>query len=293
MRPIAAWRSRSAPACRRCAPTKARWSPCCSTCSITPGSIRPLRSASASAPTAKTAAWSSRWRTTASASPRARAKKNLPPLLPGGSPSGARCRRLRPRPEHRGIYCARARRIHRGEEPAGAWKHFFRGDSGGRMNGSRILIVEDEPALLRGLPDTFAAKGCEVLSAADGERGLELALSAQPDLILLDIMLPKVNGYEICRAIREHSLDVPIIMLTARGQEEDIVLGLNLGADDYVTKPFKIRELVARVNAFLRRSHSARDASCRFGEFELNLAAHKLFRGGAEVELTAKRSEEH
>jgi DNA-binding response OmpR family regulator len=156
------------------------------------------------------------------------------------------------------------------------------------MKGSRILIVEDEPALLRGLTDTFAAKGCDVLSAADGERGLELALSAQPDLILLDIMLPKVNGYEICRAAREHSLDVPIIMLTARGQEEDIVLGLNLGADDYVTKPFKIRELVARVNAFLRRRHSARDAGCRFGEFELNLAAHKLFRGGAEVELTAK-----
>ncbi|MGD0868158.1 MAG: response regulator transcription factor [Bryobacteraceae bacterium] len=156
------------------------------------------------------------------------------------------------------------------------------------MNGSRILIVEDEPALLRGLTDTFAAKGCQVLSAADGERGLELALSAQPDLILLDIMLPKVNGYEICRAIREHSMDVPIIMLTARGQEEDIVLGLNLGADDYVTKPFKIRELVARVNAFLRRRQSARDAGCRFGEFELNLAAHKLFRGGAEVELTAK-----
>ena len=156
------------------------------------------------------------------------------------------------------------------------------------MKGSRILIVEDEPALLRGLTDTFAAKGCEVLPAADGERGLELALSAQPDLILLDIMLPKVNGYEICRAVREHSMDVPIIMLTARGQEEDIVLGLNLGADDYVTKPFKIRELVARVNAFLRRRHSARDAGCRFGEFELRLAAHKLFRGGAEVELTAK-----
>jgi DNA-binding response OmpR family regulator len=156
------------------------------------------------------------------------------------------------------------------------------------MKGSRILIVEDEPALLRGLTDTFAAKGCHVLSAADGERGMELALSAQPDLILLDIMLPKVNGYEICRAVREHSLDVPIIMLTARGQEEDIVLGLNLGADDYVTKPFKIRELVARVNAFLRRRQLARDAGCRFGEFELNLAAHKLFRGGAEVELTAK-----
>jgi DNA-binding response OmpR family regulator len=156
------------------------------------------------------------------------------------------------------------------------------------MNGSRILIVEDEPALLRGLTDTFAAQGCQVLSAPDGEAGLNLALAEKPDLILLDIMLPKVNGYEICRAVRAHSMDVPIIMLTARGQEEDIVLGLNLGADDYVTKPFKIRELVARVNAFLRRRRAAVDALCRFGEFELNLAAHKLFRRGREVELTAK-----
>ena len=156
------------------------------------------------------------------------------------------------------------------------------------MNGSRILIVEDEPALLRGLTDTFKSKGCDVLAAADGEAGLNLALSAQPDLILLDLMLPKVNGYEICRAIRAQSLGVPIIMLTARGQEEDIVLGLNLGADDYVTKPFRIRELVARVNAFLRRRHTAHRAVTRFGEFELNLEAHKLFRNGVEVELTAK-----
>jgi len=156
------------------------------------------------------------------------------------------------------------------------------------MNGSRILIVEDEPALLRGLRDTFAAKGCEVLAAADGEIGADMAVSRQPDLILLDIMLPKVNGYEICRMVRERGLDVPIIMLTAKGQEEDIVLGLNLGADDYVTKPFKIRELVARVNAFLRRRKSGHQAMCRFGDFELNVGAHKLFRGGQEVELTAK-----
>ena len=94
------------------------------------------------------------------------------------------------------------------------------------MNGNRILIVEDEPAMLRGLKDTFTAKGCEVLTAADGESGLKLALSAQPDLILLDIMLPKVNGYEICRAVRQQGLDMPIVMLTAKGQEEDIVLGL-------------------------------------------------------------------
>ena len=126
------------------------------------------------------------------------------------------------------------------------------------MTGSRILIIEDEPAIVRGLKDTFAAKGCEPLCATDGEAGLHLALSAKPDLVLLDIMLPKVNGYEICRAIRETGSDVPIIMLTAKGQEEDIVLGLNLGADDYVVKPFKIRELVARANAFLRRHRAPR-----------------------------------
>ena len=100
-------------------------------------------------------------------------------------------------------------------------------------------------------------------------------------------MLPRVNGYEICRAVREHGLEMPILMLTARGREEDIILGLNLGADDYITKPFRRRELIARVQAFLRRSKS-KPAVSRFGDYELNLAAHKLFRGGQEVELTAK-----
>jgi DNA-binding response OmpR family regulator len=156
------------------------------------------------------------------------------------------------------------------------------------VSGRRILIVEDESALLRGLRDMFVSKGYEVLTAAEGETGLNLALSAAPDLMLLDIMLPKVSGYDICRAVREHALDYPIVMLTARGQEEDVVLGLNLGADDYVTKPFKIRELVARVNAFLRRRQSGQDSVTRFGEFELDIAAHKLFRAGVEVELTAK-----
>jgi DNA-binding response OmpR family regulator len=155
------------------------------------------------------------------------------------------------------------------------------------MNGARILIVEDDPALLRGLSDTFAARGCEVLSASDGEVGLRLALSSQPDLVLLDIMLPKVNGYEICRAMREQSLDTPVIMLTAKGAEEDAVLGLNLGADDYVAKPFRRQELVARVNAFLRRQRSGRQEQHRFGPFTLDLDAHKLFRDGAEIELTA------
>ncbi|HEV3038821.1 MAG TPA: response regulator transcription factor [Candidatus Angelobacter sp.] len=156
------------------------------------------------------------------------------------------------------------------------------------MNGSRILIIEDEPALLRGLKDAFAAKGCDVITAAEGEAGLNLAFSAQPDLILLDIMLPKANGYEVCREIREQGLQMPIIMLTAKGQEEDIVLGLNLGADDYVTKPFKIRELLARANAFLRRRQIKPDDVCRFGDYQLNLASHKLFRDEKEIELTAK-----
>ena len=152
----------------------------------------------------------------------------------------------------------------------------------------RILIVEDEPALLRGLKDTFQSQGFDVLAAQDGEAGLEAALSRNPDLVLLDIMLPRVNGYEICRAVRERGLAMPILMLTAKGQEEDIILGLNLGADDYITKPFRRGELIARVKALLRRTRAPQAATARFGDFELNLAAHKLFRHGKEVELTAK-----
>lgn len=156
------------------------------------------------------------------------------------------------------------------------------------MSRGRILIVEDEPALARGLKDAFTARGFEVLMAADGASGLDLAFGKNPDLILLDIMLPKVNGYEICRTVREQGLEMPILMLTAKGQEEDIILGLNLGADDYVGKPFRIGELVARVNAFLRRAKVKQLEVFHFGDFELNLAAHKLFRGGREIELTPR-----
>ena len=107
--------------------------------------------------------------------------------------------------------------------------------------------------MLRGLKDNFEYKGYHTITASDGEAGLEAAINGRPDLIILDIMLPKINGYEICRLVRKENLDMPIIMLTAKGEESDIVLGLNLGADDYVTKPFSIRELFARVEAFLRR----------------------------------------
>ena len=156
------------------------------------------------------------------------------------------------------------------------------------MSGARILIIEDEPALVRGLSDAFATKGFTVMTALDGPAGLELACSRKPDVILLDIMLPRLNGYEVCRSIRERGLEMPIVMLTAKGQEEDIILGLNLGADDYVGKPFRIAELIARVNAFLRRSHARHTNEYRFGEFELNLTAHKLFRSGREIELTPR-----
>ena len=148
-----------------------------------------------------------------------------------------------------------------------------------------VLIIEDDPTLLRGLKDNFQSKAYRVQTACDGEAGLAAALNGGPDLILLDIMLPKMNGYEICRVVRERGLDVPIIMLTAKGQEEDIIRGLNLGADDYVTKPFNIRELLARARAFLRRREGTVSDVYRFGDCELNLSSHKLFRGGCEVPL--------
>ena len=152
---------------------------------------------------------------------------------------------------------------------------------------ARILIVEDEPALMRGLTDMFRARGFEITSARDGAAGLDAALSDPPDVILLDIMLPKMTGYEVCRAIRDRAVDVPILMLTAKGQEEDIILGLNLGADDYITKPFKIGELIARVNALLRRRGTAQPVH-RFGECEIDLQARTVRRGGRSVPLTSK-----
>jgi DNA-binding response OmpR family regulator len=151
-----------------------------------------------------------------------------------------------------------------------------------------VLIVEDDPTMLRGLKDNFEFKGYKVLTASDGEKGLEAALNAKPDLILLDIMLPKINGYEICRLIREAKLDMPIIMLTAKGEESDIVLGLNLGADDYVTKPFSIKELLARAAAFLRRAKTKQEDIYEFGDCRLDIPARKMTRKGKEIVLSPK-----
>lgn len=156
------------------------------------------------------------------------------------------------------------------------------------MTSPVILIIEDDATLLRGLKDNFVSHGYHVETAVDGRQGLEAALDGIPDLVLLDIMLPKINGYEVCRLIRQRGLEMPIIMLTAKGQEEDIIRGLELGADDYVTKPFSIRQLLARVKAFLRRRKAkACEVHC-FGNCQLDLAAHKLFRAGVAVPLTTK-----
>jgi DNA-binding response OmpR family regulator len=151
-----------------------------------------------------------------------------------------------------------------------------------------ILIVEDDPTMLRGLKDNFEFKGYRVLTAADGEDGLNTALNEKPDLILLDIMLPKINGYEICRLIRKENLTMPIIMLTAKGEESDIVLGLNLGADDYVTKPFSIKELLARAAAFLRRSKQTEQDVYEFADYRLDIPARKLTRQEKEIKLSPK-----
>jgi DNA-binding response OmpR family regulator len=151
-----------------------------------------------------------------------------------------------------------------------------------------ILIVEDDATMLRGLKDNFEFKGYRVLTAADGEDGLEAALGQKPDLIILDIMLPKINGYEVCRLIRAEGLEMPIIMLTAKGEESDIVLGLNLGADDYVTKPFSIKELLARTAAFLRRSKQTDEDTYEFADYRLDIPARKLTRAGNEVKLSPK-----
>jgi len=151
-----------------------------------------------------------------------------------------------------------------------------------------VLIIEDDSSMLRGLQDNFEYAGYKVITASDGEAGLNTALDAGPDLIILDIMLPKINGYEICRLIRKEKLDMPIIMLTAKGEESDIILGLNLGADDYVTKPFSIKQLLARSAAFLRRRKQKEQTRYEFGDFVLDISARRLSKSGREIKLSPK-----
>ncbi len=151
-----------------------------------------------------------------------------------------------------------------------------------------VLIVEDDPTMLRALKDNFEFHGYKIVAAEDGEEGLNAALNAKPDLIVLDIMLPKINGYEVCRLIRREKLAMPIVMLTAKGEESDIILGLNLGADDYVTKPFSIKELLARAEALLRRTRKTEPEVYNFGDCRLDIPARRFTRKNEEVILSPK-----
>jgi DNA-binding response OmpR family regulator len=157
------------------------------------------------------------------------------------------------------------------------------------MSGERILIVEDELDLLRGLELNLKAEGYGVLTASRGDTAVEQALRERPDLVLLDIMLPGINGFDVCRELRKKGFDAPIVMLTAKAEEVDRVVGLEIGADDYVTKPFGIRELLARIRARLRK-HPA-DSKLRFGKAEVDFTRHEACYNGKRVELTGKEFE--
>jgi DNA-binding response OmpR family regulator len=155
---------------------------------------------------------------------------------------------------------------------------------------SRILIIEDELPMRTALQDCLEAEGHRVLSAADGERGLELAISEKPDLILLDIMMPRLDGYALCAELRRLGHTVPILMLTAKGHIEDRVTGLDAGADDYLVKPFSTEELLARIRALLRRvTKQARAANTlELGEARIDFAQQRAWRGEQTLHLKAK-----
>jgi DNA-binding response OmpR family regulator len=154
---------------------------------------------------------------------------------------------------------------------------------------NRILIIEDEESILMPLEDNLRLEGYDVASARDGLEGLAMAADPGFDLIVLDIMLPKMDGFEVCKRLRQDRVMTPILMLTAKSQEIDRVLGLELGADDYVTKPFSSRELLARIKAILRRAKEPHRGirSCRFGDIEVDFTKYEAKKSGRPVPLTA------
>ena len=151
-----------------------------------------------------------------------------------------------------------------------------------------ILIVEDDPSIRLGLRKSLGFDGFTVIEAADGEQGLELAFSERPDLIVLDLMLPKINGFEVCRTIRRHDRTTPILILSAKEQEMDKLTGFDQGADDYITKPFSVRELVARIKAALRRTLTEEEAPAlhEFGRIKVDVPGQTLEVDGAPLEVS-------
>ena len=157
------------------------------------------------------------------------------------------------------------------------------------MSG-RVLIVEDDQAMAVALRDGFEYEGYSVQVARDGAVGLKMASEKELDLIILDVMLPRMSGFDVCKQLRSEGRDTPIIMLTARGQEIDKVVGLKIGADDYVTKPFSFMELIARVEALMRRAHRQVESldEYRFGEVVVNFKKFEVMRDGSPLEVSAR-----
>ncbi len=153
---------------------------------------------------------------------------------------------------------------------------------------ARILIVEDEPDLILSLEEDLRRQGHHTTLAKDGEQGLQLGKGGTWDLILLDVMLPKMDGFDVCSELRRAGISTPVILLTARTQEAEKVLGLDSGADDYVTKPFSLRELRARIRAQLRRTARESERICRFGDCEVDFDRAELRRSGQPVDITPK-----
>jgi len=160
---------------------------------------------------------------------------------------------------------------------------------------AKILVVDDEEALLRLITHNLEREGYQTIAAADGLKAIEILRQERPDLLILDLMLPGISGLDICRRLRQEQYDVPILMLTARDEEIDKVLGLEMGADDYVTKPFGVRELMARVKAILRRRQRTEIVDdgkiYRAGKVTVNMDAYQAYLNGEEVELTLKEFE--
>jgi DNA-binding response OmpR family regulator len=161
---------------------------------------------------------------------------------------------------------------------------------------NRILIVEDEAPMLQGIKDNLEFEGYEVDTAPEGSQGQHKILNESYDLILLDVMLPSISGFDICKNARKSGITTPIILLTAKGEEIDKVLGLELGADDYITKPFSLRELLARIKAVMRRSEGAKkghalDERITFGRIQVNFKTYQAFCDEAEVKMSHKEYE--
>lgn len=156
-----------------------------------------------------------------------------------------------------------------------------------------VLIIEDDPAILLGLRKNLKFEGYEVIVAPDGETGLGLALERKPDLIILDVMLPRLNGFEITRTLKRNQVPVPIIILSAKDQEIDKIMGLDLGADDYMTKPFSVRELIARVHAVLRRKRAfdREHRTMEFGRVRIDVEARAVERDGEAIEMSPREFE--